>query len=89
VWVSAEAAVGYLNAYQLSKNHTYLERCLAVWHFIGRYLIDKEYGEWIWGVDRDLVRVAAPKVSMWKCPYHTARACMEIMRRCTSILHDE
>jgi len=42
--------------------------------------------EWFWRVDRhrkpDPIE---PKVSMWKCPYHNGRACLEIVRRAALI----
>jgi cellobiose epimerase len=86
-WVSAEAAVGFLNAYQLSGDPTYLQATLQQWDFIEKYLIDREGGEWFQAVGPDghvLPRTA--KASAWKCPYHNGRACLEIITRARAML---
>ncbi len=85
-WPQAEAVVGFLNAYQISKDEAFLEAAGRCWDFIDRHIIDRALGEWFWRVDRhgkpDPIE---PKVSMWKCPYHNGRACLEIVRRAPSI----
>jgi len=44
--------------------------------------LDRENGEWFWRVRADgTVDPGMPKVSEWKCPYHTTRMCLEMMRR--------
>lgn len=81
-WVSAEGMVGYLNAYQLSNEPTYLTTSWNLWQFVNKYLIDHHQGEWFWGLHADLsVMHTDDKIGFWKCPYHNARACMEIIRR--------
>lgn len=91
-WPQAEAAVGFLNAYQLSKQPCFLKASLRAWDFIEAYLIDREYGEWIRYVTRNRQRPAETgeddeaKVSFWKCPYHNGRACLELTRRLMNII---
>ncbi len=82
-WPQAEAAVGFLNAYQLSGKSHFLEAALRCWDFIEAHLIDRQYGEWFRYVTRDhrLGAHDAAKVSFWKCPYHNGRACLELIRR--------
>jgi cellobiose epimerase len=81
-WPQAEAAVGFLNAYQLSGQAHFLQAALRSWDFIEKYFIDRQHGEWFrhvtknHGIDR-----SAAKVSFWKCPYHNGRACMELIDR--------
>lgn len=85
-WVSAEAMVGFLNAYQLTGAPEFLEQSLNSWQFAQRYLLDKEHGEWIWGVWDDYSPMLEDKVGFWKCPYHNSRACLEVIRRCEQLL---
>jgi cellobiose epimerase len=86
-WPQAEAMVGFMNAYQLSKNEKYLEASFTVWKFIRKYFIDRKNGEWFWLIDKNgSVGRKHEKVGFWKCPYHNSRACIEIMRRIDEIL---
>lgn len=80
-WPQAEAAVGFLNAYQLSGEHKYLQSSLRSWEFIEGNLIDREKGEWFHGVSRDGRHKSTLKIGFWKCPYHNGRACMELIDR--------
>lgn len=81
-WPQAEAAVGFFNAYQLTGKEHWIERALAVWTFIERYLKDEGSTEWHWGVDAH-GRVCREEdlAGPWKAPYHNGRACMELIRR--------
>jgi len=85
-WPQAEAMIGFFNAFDLSKDDKYLHRSIQTWEFIKKYIRDKENGEWFWGVRDDYSLMEGyDKVGPWKCPYHNARACMELMRRTESI----
>jgi len=86
-WPQAEAVIGFLNAYQLSRDERYLAASLRTWDFIDTHLIDRKNGEWFRGVTRD-GRVLAKelKVSFWKCPYHNGRMGLETVRRLRAIL---
>ncbi|MGC9521409.1 MAG: AGE family epimerase/isomerase [Anaerolineae bacterium] len=86
-WPQAEAAVGFLNAYQLSGEDHFLEAALRSWDFISAYLIDREHGGWLRYVQRDHTPgTDAAKASFWKCPYHNGRACMELTERLHQLL---
>jgi len=84
-WPQAEAVVGFLNAYQITRDEQFLNGAMQCWSFIKNHVIDRTYGEWYWKTDRagkpDLDK---PKVEPWKCPYHNSRACIEVLER---VLH--
>ena len=81
-WPQAEAVVGFLNAYQISRREYFLDAASRSWDFIENHLLDPLHGEWLWKVSRDGVpSQEKSKVDMWKCPYHNSRACLEIMTR--------
>jgi mannobiose 2-epimerase len=81
-WVEAEAMVGFLNAYQITKDEKYLTIINNLWDFTKKHLIESQKGEWIWGVYQDYSPMKnEDQVGFWKCPYHNARACMEILKR--------
>ncbi|WP_181307496.1 AGE family epimerase/isomerase [Rufibacter sp. XAAS-G3-1] len=82
-WVSAEAMVGFFNAFELTGSEDFLQRSLGSWKFAQTYFLDLAEGEWHWGVHDDYTLMSKEdKVGFWKCPYHNARACLEIIHRC-------
>lgn len=85
-WPQAEAMVGFLNAYQLGGDPEFLRASLHTWDFIEARLVDRENGEWFRGVTKDGRHSSDPKVSLWKCPYHNGRACMEMVNRINAVL---
>ncbi|MBK0377720.1 AGE family epimerase/isomerase [Mucilaginibacter segetis] len=81
-WVQAEAMVGFFNTWQITGDKKYLDLSLNNWDFVKRHILDKQNGEWFWGVYADgSVMRTEDKAGIWKCPYHNSRACIEIMRR--------
>lgn len=80
-WVMAEAMVGFYNAYQNTGKVHFLEKSENSWEFIKKYLIDHEKGEWYTGVTAEHKVTGTDKINMWKCPYHNARACLEMYHR--------
>lgn len=80
-WVMAEAMVGYLNAYQLTKDKAYLTHAANSWDFTKKHLLDTKNGEWFLGVTETGKVLGTEKISPWKCPYHNGRACIEAMER--------
>ncbi|MCO6453109.1 MAG: AGE family epimerase/isomerase [Caldilineales bacterium] len=83
-WVQAEAIVGFLHAYELSANASYLTAAGRVWDFVRANLSDPDIGEWQAG-SGDAGR-AHERMGMWKGPYHNGRACVEIIERCDKLL---
>ncbi len=80
-WQQAEAAVGFFNAYHLSGDPAFLNACSGVIAYIRERFIDHEYGEWFM-LAKDEDTPSRPKITGWKCPYHNARMCFELMERC-------
>jgi mannobiose 2-epimerase len=81
-WVQAEAVIGFYNAYQLSAAAQFRDRSAGAWRFIQQHLLDRERGEWYWGVRPDYsLMPGEDKAGLWKCPYHNGRACLEMLRR--------
>jgi len=87
-WPQAEAVVGFLNAHQISGKQEYLDAALRAWEFIDAKVIDHVHGEWFALLNRSgqvlpdyPAHPESHKIGPWKCPYHNARACMEVIRR--------
>jgi mannobiose 2-epimerase len=81
-WTQAEAIVGFLNAYQQTGRSEFLAAAWDTWVFIKAHMLDHHHGEWYRRVGRDgTPQPQHEKVGPWKCPYHNARACLEVMRR--------
>ena len=80
-WPQSEATVGFANAYQISGDPVFLMAALHTWDYIDAWLIDRQHGGWFRSVTADGRRSLAPKVSIWNCPYHNGRACMELAVR--------
>lgn len=80
-WPQSELLIGMVNAWQLTGNMKYLDAVKFNWQFINSYIVDKENGEWIWGVDQNYAKISKDKAGFWKCPYHNIRACLELHNR--------
>jgi mannobiose 2-epimerase len=81
-WPQAEAIVGFVNAYQVGGGAEFLDAAVATWEFTKHHLLDMKNGEWHRRVSRDgALRPGHEKIGPWKCPYHTSRACLEVMER--------
>jgi mannobiose 2-epimerase len=48
---------------------------------VQEYILDKQHGEWIWGIDDAYHKIEKDKAGFWKCPYHNSRACLELIMR--------
>lgn len=83
MWPQAEAIVGFFNAWQNTGDKMYLDRSIASWQFVQQHILDKENGEWFWGVKENYEPMLEDKAGIWKCPYHNSRAAIEIIKRIT------
>jgi len=81
-WQQAEAMVGWMNAWQLTKEPDNLKRVFNCWTFIKAHILDFDKGEWHWGIFDDYTKmIREDKAGFWKCPYHNSRMCIEMMNR--------
>lgn len=81
-WVQAEAVVGFVNAYEVTKDEKYLEAAKKIFSYIENVLTDKRPGsEWFWAVSKDGKPDTHGITEPWKCPYHNGRMCLELISR--------
>lgn len=80
-WPQAELWIGMINAWQLTHDDEFLEIAKKNFNFVQNYILDKENGEWIWGINQDYSKIQKDKAGFWKCPYHNSRACLELIKR--------
>jgi len=81
-WPQAEAVIGFYNAYELCGEQKYLDAANGIGGYIQNYFVDRAHGEWHNELSRDNTPdTAMPKAGFWKCPYHNARMCFELIRR--------
>jgi len=78
-WPQMEALVGLKFAYEIESKDEYISTSLNIWEYTKNNLLDFEFGEWHFRVDnKGAVYTQEDKVSMWKAPYHTSRACIKM-----------
>ena len=76
-WPQVEALIGLKFAYKLNPNENYIKTAINIWEYTKKHLIDYKNGEWFFRVSKEgNVYTTEDKVSMWKAPYHTSRACI-------------
>lgn len=80
-WSQAEAAVGFCNAYQISRDPRYFAAMQRSWNFIGEKMVDRKNGDWYESLGPDGTPSRHLKIGMWKCPYHNSRCCLELLSR--------
>ena len=86
-WPQAEAIVGFLAEYLESERPAFLHAAAESWRFASAHLLDRQHGEWRRRVSRDGSESrGGEKVGPWKCPYHNARACLEVITRVDAAL---
>ncbi len=99
-WEQAEATVGFLNAYQLSGDPQYFAYARRSWKLIQDKFVDRVNGDWHNTLRRDCTPIlvlpgflgrAIPnaKQSIWKCPYHNSRCCLELIERLSDLAKTE
>ena len=86
-WPQAEAVVGFANAFGHTGEAVFAEAAARTWAFIQSTIADREGGEWFFRVSRDGTPYREEdKVGPWKCPYHNARACLELLERADALV---
>ncbi len=85
-WPQAEAVIGFTDAYAISKDEIFLNAALKTWEFV-KGKMRHPSGEWWWLVNQDYEPdLDQDLAGEWKCPYHNARMCLEIMKRTTDLI---
>ena len=80
-WVQAETVVGNLWLWKYHGDDAAADRALSCWAFIRDRLVDRAGGDWYWAILPDgSPDLTQPKAGFWKCPYHNARMCLEILK---------
>lgn len=79
-WVQAESVVGNLWAWKYLAVPEGYGRAVRAWEYISRNIVDRLDGEWWWKCDAEgRPDRAADKAGEWKCPYHNARMCLQVL----------
>ncbi len=97
-WEQAEAAVGFLNAYEISGDPQDFAHSLRSWNFIQEHFVDRVHGDWHNTLRRDRTPILSfttpdgrtfpsAKQNIWKCPYHNSRCCLELIERANHLAH--
>ena len=79
-WAEAEAIVGFVNAYELTGDESYISKAVGVWRYTDKFVVDHKNGEWYYDVN-EKGKHTGDKAGPWKCPYHNSRMCMELIER--------
>jgi len=80
-WEQAESIVGYLNAFEITGDISYLDKSINSWNYIKKHFIDKKNGGWYSLVSESGEPVGRDKANYWTCPYHNGRMGMEVIER--------
>ena len=79
-WVEAETVVGNLWAWKYLGVEDAAAAAQKAMDYIKAHLVDWDGGEWYWGADAaGRPDLAGDKAGPWKCPYHNARMCLQIL----------
>ena len=81
-WTQAEGIVGLYNAFQLTGDGRFFDAARRCWENVQIRFIDRAGGDWFKRLTPDgTPDPSSPKAGPWECPYHHARACLEMMER--------
>ena len=80
-WEQAETVVGYINAFEITHDVTYLDKAINAWSYIKKNFVDYKNGGWFSLVDEIGIPTGRDKANYWTCPYHNGRMCMEVIER--------
>ena len=79
-WVLAESVVGNLWLWKFHGDVEAPDRALSTWAYIRDNIVDRDNGDWLWGVNADgTPDKDSPKAGFWKCPYHNTRMCLQVL----------
>jgi mannobiose 2-epimerase len=77
-WIQAEALPGLWWLHRLTGEATYLDRLESTLAWIETSQVDREYGEWYWGINPDgsIGPRGDHKGEEWKAQYHALRGAL-------------
>ncbi len=79
-WPQAEAMLGFVFGWQITKEPEWLKRMRIQWQYIKHTVVDpRERSEWFNEVREDGTSVGKPLLDEWKCPYHNGRMCLKLI----------
>ncbi len=81
-WAQAEGIVGFTEAWKISGDERYLDAALGLTRFVDKFFVDRKFGEWYYRLDERAKPISGyEKAGFWKCPYHSVRMCLEILKQ--------
>jgi mannobiose 2-epimerase len=80
-WEQAESVVGYLNAFEITGDESYLDQSIKTWNYIKQHFVDNVHGGWFSIILETGEPGKRDKANYWTCPYHNGRMCLEIIER--------
>jgi mannobiose 2-epimerase len=84
-WQQAEALVGFLDAFRLTKDEKYLKAFRNLHDFVFTHIINWQQGEWFLMADRQGKVLRDAMGTNWKILYHTLRATCQMVTRLRDI----
>jgi len=79
-WGQAEALIAFANAWQMTGDPRWLEAVARLWTCLKAQFGAGSGNEWSWYAAGSS-RTGPYMAGLWKCPYHTGRAMLELERR--------
>ena len=71
-----------MNGSKMTNDQLQMTNALRAFDYIQTHLVDREHGEWYWGILPDgTPDTDNDKAGFWKCPYHNSRMCLELIER--------
>ena len=81
-WGHAEALIAFVNAWQMTGDVRWLDAADELWTCAKAQFGARSGGNWSWYAAGS-GKTGPYQAGMWKCPYHTGRAMLELERRLT------
>jgi len=88
-WQQAEALVGFLDAYLMTKDVKYIEAFKNVHDFVFGKMINWEQGEWFPLLDREGKVIWDYMGHNWKICYHTMRSMLLVVEKLRAIVNGQ
>jgi mannobiose 2-epimerase len=85
-WQQAEALVGFLDAYALTKEDKYIDAFKNVHDFVFSKMINWDQGEWFALLNREGEPIWDYMGTSWKVFYHTVRGMCQVVKKLENIL---